>query len=55
MLPTCEVSRPRRYSGRNSSRGSGISLVTLLVLAMLAVYIWKLHGGNLSALRAYLP
>jgi hypothetical protein len=44
------VSR-RRYRGRAAARPEGLGLGPIVLLIVVAVAIWKLHGGGVHDLR----
>ena len=41
----------RRYEGRAASKHEGLGIGPIVLLLVLAVVMWKLHGGSVQDLR----
>jgi hypothetical protein len=41
----------RRYDGRSSRTSGGFGIVPIVLLLVLGVVMWKLHGGSVAGLR----
>jgi hypothetical protein len=42
----------RRYRGRAASKHEGLGIGPIVLLFVVAVVMWKLHGGSVSDLRS---
>jgi hypothetical protein len=45
------MSARRRYRGRTASRREGLGIGPVVLLFVVAVAMWKLHGGGVHDLR----